>query len=86
MEPYSCDGDYNLFGWLLRGGNSIDVVNFSVTSCIIPGTSQKKGQCVTPDQCPELVSLEFEPNFSYKKYLKERRCESDEHGVGSNGD
>ncbi|XP_039447859.1 phenoloxidase-activating enzyme-like [Culex pipiens pallens] len=58
----------------------VEPYSCDVTACIIPGTYQKKGQCVTPDQCPELVSLEFEPNFSYKKYLNERRCKSDEHG------
>ncbi|XP_058467759.1 CLIP domain-containing serine protease B9-like isoform X2 [Malaya genurostris] len=54
-------------------------------SCNLPGPQGTFGRCVPINNCPSayasLVSLQFEPNPSFGRYLEERTCGYGPHGV-----
>lgn len=51
----------------------------SVKSCRLLSDPSIRGRCVPVEQCHQmfsnLVSLQFQPDFSYKDYLDERICD-----------
>ncbi|XP_029713069.1 serine protease 7 isoform X2 [Aedes albopictus] len=60
------------------------IESHAVKSCRIRSDPSIRGRCVPVEQCRQmfsnLVSLQFQPNFSYKDYLDERICD-----YGANG-
>lgn len=68
-----------------HSGNFHRDFKFSVKSCRIRSDPSIRGRCVPVEQCRQmfsnLVSLQFQPNFSYKDYLDERICDYGANGV-----
>ncbi|XP_062536371.1 serine protease 7-like isoform X2 [Armigeres subalbatus] len=55
----------------------------SAKSCRLRSDPSIVGRCIPVEQCnrmsPNLISMEFQPNFSHKDYLNERVCDHGPH-------
>ncbi|XP_058813839.1 serine protease grass-like [Topomyia yanbarensis] len=53
-------------------------------SCRLPGPQRSVGRCVPVNNCPatfaNLVSLQFEPNAAFERYLEEITCDNGPYG------